>query len=95
MLFKTALKVLGLAAILMLSFCDIHAQWVEQSGNNPPARLRHTMVEIDGVFFVYGGKNADVAFDDVWVRENNNWTKEVTTNAPSGRYSHTAHNING
>ena len=91
-------KIFYPSIILMIIFYSpqgVNAQWIEQPGDNPPARLRHTMVEIDGVFFVYGGKNADVAFDDVWVRQDENWRKEETTNSPRGRFGHTAHNING
>ncbi len=90
-----AKKPLVIFILLFIFVPSLFAQWIEEPGGSPPARLRHTMLDINNTFYVFGGKNAEVAFDDVWKRENGTWLEETGSNTPPGRYAHTANEING
>ncbi|PIA16675.1 hypothetical protein COEREDRAFT_81043 [Coemansia reversa NRRL 1564] len=88
-------KLAGMQTILIY---NIKTQvWTQRttSGNAPPARRDHvaTVVNDTGIV-IHGGTNADFlsAYNDVAMLNTTTWTwfRPHTTNAPSGRYAHSA-----
>jgi N-acetylneuraminic acid mutarotase len=89
-----------LYCFFILAFaCFVHADgWipVTPTGDVPPAVVGHTLVEIQGEFYLFGGKSADsrsVLLNEIhkFTPSQNKWTKETPVNAPPDpREGHTA-----
>lgn len=60
--------------------------------NSPGARYGHTMVNLNGKLYVFGGDDGDGnLYNDLWKFENNDWEGIIPENAPpSGRRDHKA-----
>ncbi len=85
-----------LAIILIVFGCThVNAQWIEEEGDNPPPRLQHTMIDIEGVFYVFGGKDDLSDLGDTWAFENGQWVNKYPALAPGPRHGHTAVVANG
>lgn len=74
-------------------------QWQELPGVLPPARYGHTMVEIGGELYMFGGMPSDgrpAPLNDLWRFNNNNqWEQLTPDNPPAPRHGHAATVANG
>jgi len=88
--------------LFTISIYSVIAQqepWQELTGDMPPARAFHTMVEINGTVYLFGGEgNASRnLLNDLWEYNENTgrWDEEEPSNPPPERRYHAAVAING
>ena len=93
-------KCIIVISILSL-FSFSHADWDQEqpTGDIPSARYGHTIVNIDGQLYLFGGVRNDKAvyLNDLYTYtpNENKWTKLDITNPPPSRQGHNAIEYNG
>lgn len=82
-----------LLTLTVLSAIAQQDPWQQQTGDMPPARAFHTMVEINGTVYLFGGEDeaSRDMLNDLWsYDESNTWSRKEPLNPPSARRYHTA-----
>ena len=75
--------------------------WQQVQGEMPPARKNHTMVEINGIIYLFGGesgaKSAKNTLNELWAYDegNSTWSEVDAANPPEARKNHTAVALDG
>ncbi len=81
--------------LLIFAFADsgYSESWtpIQPTGTVPSARSGHTMVEIAGRVYLFGGESKDI-LNDLWSydKEDDEWQKTEVSNPPPERRKHTA-----
>ncbi len=81
--------ILTLTFVSAILFAQNNTPWQQQNRETPPARSKHSMVEINGMVYMFGGEDNAMRdiLNDLWcyTEGNSTWGEKTPSNPPSPR----------